>query len=560
MRYFKMLKNWYTVARPHKGLLITQFFTSILANALVVVATIPAAYATAAVSDAINSNGSFNDAFIWLSVAFGVLLLRQVVWHFDYKIMPIQLKHVYNGAIGHMINKIFTSDDHSLKITSKEKIINTISSNVYNLGEFPNTLTTKFAYVVRALIMFIILISTDWKVGLVVVGAIVLLYFILRSVHTKLGVMQKTIESNKDAVFEGFSDMLDSRVISSDLNISDQLKNDYESRTQSLMAAFKKRRLLQSIKDNWVFALWNLFATGLALFIVFQMSEGSNIYTLSLYLMITPYITSTLEFFCEFFNVFTDIETANVSATRVSAIYNMTEKELVEFGDNVTDKIDARIQFKRVSCRPNKVEAEGCTRIKNISFKVNPGEIALIQGQRGSGKRTLFYLMRRVMRPSSGRILIGNIDIFDYDRKSYVHNFGYVTSKPFFFNASIMENLKYIEKDEKKIKKACKLLGIHKLIMDLPNGYDTNMTIEKENISEYLSFMIGFVRVVLTRCEILVIYEFPRLGKDETELVKNNIKAIRDGHAIVIFSANDYCKDIVNKHYVISKGEMELIQ
>lgn len=549
MKYFAMLKNWYNTSRPNKTLIIAQMITSILANSLHVIATIPAAKAASSLA-----LGNYNGAYIWILIGFALLVLRNIIFHFDFKILPLQMAKVYDYSQKRIISKVFNADDRSLKMTSKEKIINTISSNVYNCGEFANILSTRVAYFVRAIIMLVIVLAIDWQIGLIIITISVVVFLFLKVVYTRLGIVSKEIASNKDAIFEGFSDIVDNRVISNDLNINDQLRRDYDARTAKLMQSYKKRRTLESLRDNWIFVLWNAITVIATIYLVFKMNRG--LYELAIYLIITPYLTSTLEYFTAFFNLFADLENVNISANRLNGIYAMTDSELIEFGSNQADKIPAKVKFARVSCSSNK--AEGCSKIKNISFTVNEGEIALIQGQRGSGKRTVFYILRRAIRPDSGSVLLGDNEIYSYDRKAYVHNLGYITSAPFFFNASVIENLKYVEDNDKEIMRVCKNLGIKKMIAELPYGFDTNMVTQKSMFSEYLLFMIGVARVVLTKCEVIILYEFPRLGREELDFVKKTLVELREKRCIIIFSANDSSRDIVNKHYVINKGRMEV--
>lgn len=551
MKYFAMLKNWYNTSRPNKTLIFAQLVTAICANTLHVVATIPAAKAASSLA-----LGNYDSVYMWILVGFALLVLRNIIFHFNFKLLPMQLTIVYDYSQTRIISKVFNADDRSLKMTSKEKIINTISTNVYNCGEFSGILSTRIAYFVRAVIMLIIVLSIVWQIGLMIIGISVVVFLFLKIIYTKLGVVSKEIASNKDAIFEGFSDIVDNRVISNDLNINDQLRRDYESRTSDLLKSYNKRRKYESLRDNWIFVLWNAITMLATIYLVLKMSYGS--FELAIYLIITPYLTSTLDYFTLFFNLFADLENVNISANRLNNIYSMTDSELIEFGNNQMDKIPSKIQFSKVSCSSgNSGRSEGCSKIKNVSFTVNEGEIALIQGQRGSGKRTIFYILRRAIRPDSGRVLLGDNDIYSYDRKVYVHNLGYITSAPFFFNASVMENLKYLEPNEKEIMKICKKLGIKKMIEELSSGFETNMVTHKSEFSEYLLFMIGVARVILTRSEVIILYEFPRLGKEDLGFIKNMLLELKQKRCIIIFSANDNARDIANKHFIMTNGKLE---
>lgn len=546
-----MFKNWWCVAKPSKGIFWGQFITAAIANVLHTLATIPAAKVITSLTEA--KYAGFDGAYFWLVVGFSLLLLRNIFWHVNFLLFPKQIRHVYMQAQRGILSKIFAADEKSLKINSKEKIINTIASNIYNCGEFADFVTYKSAYLFRALITLVIVLTTNWMIGLVLIAINVVIFFILRVIYRHMGIASREIATNKDAIFEGFSDIVDSRVISNDLNINEMLQKDYEDRSELLMKSYKKKNLLKSYRDNWIFVVWNLIIMVATIYLVNLVKADTM--TLTLYLIITPYMTTAIDYFVAFYNVFYDLENVNVSTLRLATIYSMSENELVEFGENTTDKIEGKVQFYDVTYDPSK-RLEGCSVIKDVSLLVKEGEIALIQGARQSGKRTLFYLLRRAIKPCSGMVTIGDINIYDYERKSYVHNMSYVTSTPYFFNSSIMGNLKYIEQNEKKVKKVCKDLGIYDTIEALPNGFDTNMTTEKESISEFLTFMIGLARVVLSKSEVVMVYEFPRLASEEQAILKQKLLQLKKGRSIIIFSANNSAADIADKHFIMERGSI----
>ena len=70
-------------------------------------------------------------------------------------------------------------------------------------------------------------------------------------------------------------------------------------------------------------------------------------------------------------------------------------------------------------------------------------------------------MLRRAVRPDEGTITFDTINIYDFDVETYKHNISYVTNKPYFFNDSIFENLKYVESNKKKIYETCKKVGIY---------------------------------------------------------------------------------------------------
>lgn len=88
-------------------------------------------------------------------------------------------------------------------------------------------------------------------------------------------------------------------------------------------------------------------------------------------------------------------------------------------------------------------------------------------------KSTLFNLLLRFEKPTSGKILIGTHPIDKYSRIKYSQILTCVAQHPYLFNMSIYENLALIDPDINNIKKACQQAEIDEYIMSLPKQYDT---------------------------------------------------------------------------------------
>ena len=164
-------------------------------------------------------------------------------------------------------------------------------------------------------------------------------------------------------------------------------------------------------------------------------------------------------------------------------------------------------------------------------------------------------MLRRAVRPDGGTITFDTINIYDFDQDTYKHNISYVTSKPYFFNDSILENLKVVESNKKKIFEACKTLGIHDTIMALPDGYNNNIIKNPTALSAQTKFLLGMARALLTKSEIFMMYEFPTgLGEKEQKTMIHILEKLRSSRTILIFSALNPVEEILDRHFIIEKG------
>lgn len=91
------------------------------------------------------------------------------------------------------------------------------------------------------------------------------------------------------------------------------------------------------------------------------------------------------------------------------------------------------------------------------------------------------YLKKNKIK--SGKILIDNLDIYEYSKDVYYSNISIVNQKTFIFNMSIRDNLSLIDSNKKRQIDACKRVGIHDFIMSLKEGYNTVLKEDTTNIS-----------------------------------------------------------------------------
>ncbi len=102
------------------------------------------------------------------------------------------------------------------------------------------------------------------------------------------------------------------------------------------------------------------------------------------------------------------------------------------------------------------------------------GKVTALVGASGAGKTTFANLIVRLCDPTSGRILIGGVDLRDYSRKSLRQHIGMVLQETLLFGASIRENIAYGKPDAtmSEIEQAARSAGAHEFICQLPMGYD----------------------------------------------------------------------------------------
>lgn len=158
--------------------------------------------------------------------------------------------------------------------------------------------------------------------------------------------------------------------------------------------------------------------------------------------------------------------------------------------------------------------------LKNISFKVNPGESYAIVGPTGAGKTTIINLISRFYNLDSGHIYIDGYDIEDVTISSLRKQMGVMLQDSFIFAGTIMDNIRYGNKDasDEDVIKAAKIVCAHDFIMSMENGYNTTVNERGSRLSIGQRQLISFARALLANPRILILDEATSSIDTETEI------------------------------------------
>ena len=270
---------------------------------------------------------------------------------------------------------------------------------------------------------------------------------------------------------------------------------------------------------------------------------------------ITAFITYSGQFmnpFMELAGIFGNFQSAFAAARRVFEFLDAPEEKI---GGEKPDFKGAGIEFKNVSFEYEK----GKEVIKDLSFKILPGQTAAIVGETGGGKTTISRLLLRLYESYSGEILVGNKNIKEFDINDYRGLFGVVTQDSWLFSASVIENIRYgntkISDDE--IKLACEKIGAASFIEALPDGYNTVLREGINNISEGQKQLLCIARAIVSNREILVLDEATASVDVFTESkVQAALKTLLKGRTSVIIAHRLSTIKEADVIFVLEKGRL----
>lgn len=228
------------------------------------------------------------------------------------------------------------------------------------------------------------------------------------------------------------------------------------------------------------------------------------------------------------------IQRAEASQERINDFLN-TAPDLVS-GAHSLEHISGKLSFENVSLTYEDTEIEA---LKQVSFSVNPGETLAILGKTGSGKSSIVDLATRLLDPSSGRVLLDDKDLKDFNLSQLRTAIGAVPQDSFLFSETIKANIKfgYKEATEEQIIEAAKMADVHDNILSFPKGYDTLLGERGISLSGGQKQRVAIARALIKDAKIYIFDDCLSAVDTETEeVILEHIKRLTKNKTTIIVS------------------------
>ena len=227
------------------------------------------------------------------------------------------------------------------------------------------------------------------------------------------------------------------------------------------------------------------------------------------------YISQASEPITEMSYMINTLQSALASAGRVYELLDEEELPREFIYDTIHDaKGEVEFSHVRFGYSPDKIL------MQDISFIAKPGQKIAIVGSTGAGKTTMINLLMRFYEVNGGKIFLDGIDTQELTRANLRQNFGMVLQDTWLFEGTIAENIAYGKPDatREEIVAAAKAARADFFIRTMPEGYDTVLTNDAENISVGQRQLLTIARVMLCNPPILILDEATSSVDTRTEM------------------------------------------
>lgn len=249
------------------------------------------------------------------------------------------------------------------------------------------------------------------------------------------------------------------------------------------------------------------------------------------------------------------MQTAMASSERIFKLLDnetfiMNPAEPVQPG-----KVNGNIEFKNVWFAYNEDEYV----LKNISFKINPGETVAIVGATGAGKTSIINILTRFYDIQKGVITLDGSDIKTLDKRDLRKYISIVLQDVYLFSGTIKSNISMNDEDMpfSRIEEAAKLVGADKFINQLTNGYDEIVKERGATLSVGQKQLISFARALAFDPQILILDEATSSIDTETEImIQKAIEKLLIGRTAIVIAHRLSTIQSADKIIVMHKGEI----
>ena len=343
----------------------------------------------------------------------------------------------------------------------------------------------------RLALIFIIMLPL---LGGALIGLIAYVFPIFRRIFKKYDALNNSVQENLSAI----------RVVKSFV-AEDHEKTKFRAASQEVRGDFTRAEKILAL--NGPIMIFFIYA---ALMLVNYLGarvvvdSGATELTTGEFSSLMTYGVQILASMMMLAFVFVMVSISAESANRVAEVL-VHRPSLTSPADGPTEAADGEVRFEGVSFRYSR-EAEADA-LCGIDLTIPSGTTLGVVGGTGSGKTTLIQLVSRLYDVTAGRVMVGGVDVRDYDLAGLRDEVAVVLQKNVLFAGTVKENLCWGDPDatDAQLVRACELAQADEFVRQFPDGYDTRIEQGGTNVSGGQKQRLCIARALLKKPKILIL-------------------------------------------------------
>ena len=398
---------------------------------------------------------------------------------------------------------------------------------------FVESVLASISQILTVVGMLGIMLWLNWRLGLVSLATLPLLFFALAYIYQKIKVSTRQQREREGRIAARVSEVLSSVTLVKAFGREkyEQERFDEES-TLTLEEGIKTERMAagatRTVELIKAVGLWATVFFGALLVLKNQMTPGSL-------LIFTAYLNDMYKPLRNLAKISSRLSRATVSMHRIAEILDTEPETWNTEAEVVTATLKGEIVFERVSFD----YSSGADVLKNISFKISPGQRVALVGHSGSGKSTIANLILRFYHAKQGTISVDGLNIEKYQREMLRREIGVVIQESLLFGASIRENIAYGKPDATmaEIEAAARQAYAHDFIVALPEGYETIIGERGSTISGGQRQRLSLARAIIKHPSILILDEpTSAIDQESAMLIHEAVDRLRAGKTTLVIA------------------------
>ena len=416
----------------------------------------------------------------------GARLVRDLRLHVYNHLQKLSLRFYESQQTGDIMSRV-TSD-----VAAMERLITGVSDRL--LTEALNLVLT-----------LLILLWLDWRLALVALIPVPILFFIMRWFSKRVRPVYREIRDRFGSINSRLQDNISGIRVIKAFNTEENESNNFEEENNSFFDIQMKEIKLSSNAFpliRFIDGLGAILVTAVGSYMLLQPEPRITLGDLFAF---NAFVMQLYQPIGALFHTYNTVLRSLASGDRIA--------DLLEEEPDVEDKRDAvalpavkgLVRFEGVSFH----YVDGTPVLDGIDIEAKPGEVIALVGPSGTGKTSIVNLIPRFYDPVQGRILIDGHDLRDVTQSSLRRQIAVILQDPFLFNGTVLDNIRYAcpGTDQEHVTRAAEAANAHEFIQDLPKGYETEIGERGVKLSGGQKQRIAIARALLADRRILIMDE-----------------------------------------------------